>query len=422
MKNFPHQYNDFEKLRGTLVTVRDLNEAAEDVGDDGVLGYELTRRGINTLREAPDLPLEERIRIVQARRPSRQGPRTAARELRRTLRYLGWLDDNWDLTDEGSAFLNTSAGSEDERAAWQRALLDLALADPDDNVSHPVRILLRLVADHEIVERRGTELALEARDDTEGEYQRITALVELSDSDRLRTLETTAYQVANARKILPAFAKQANLIHRNSRSAPYTLTEAGRAALGEGFASRAVALRPAVRSTRTRRARGTPHRIRPGDVERPTAGTPEGWALLSHEEQIAATRLRFERTARHQDLVAELLELLDERGIELFEDASSYDLLRVPEADAAITILEVKTLEADDLTQTRLAVGQLLSYEHLNVRPRWEGRDIERAVVYERRVDEELATFLNSIEIGAFAVAEGALVPLNAVARASGLV
>jgi len=424
MKNFPHQYNDFTKLRQTLATIADLTKAGVDVGDDGLLGYELARQGIYTFRVSR-LSLRDRIALERTKPTGSQGPRTAAREMRRTLRYLGWLGAGWEVTPDGSAFLETAAASEEERAAWQRALLDLALEDGGD-VSHPIRILLRLVGDHQIVARHGMELALEARDDSDAEYQRINTLMGLSEAQRIRRLRATEYQVANAVKILPAFAEQANLIHRSTGSAPYTLTEAGRSALGEGFTSRPVELRPAVRSTLSLRVAGAPRRVpdrrvRRGDVTRPIVGDPEGWASLSHEEQIAATRLRFERTARHQDLVRQLIELLDAEGVELYVDTSSYDLLHVPAEPQPITILEIKTLEADELTQTRLAVGQLFSYEHLNVRPRWEGRDIRRAVVFERPVIEELSSFLDAVAIAAFALARGTLTPLNATARESGV-
>ena len=143
---------------------------------------------------------------------------------------------------------------------------------------------------------------------------------------------------------------------------PYRLTEAGRAALGEGFAAWPVALRDEVRARRARRARGAPRAAQADQIGRLAAADPEAWQSLSHEEQIAATRLRFERTVRHQRLVAQLLQLLQRYESECFEDSASFDLLWVPSARAPITLFEVKTLESDELTQTRLAVGQLLSY------------------------------------------------------------
>jgi hypothetical protein len=381
VKNFPHQYNDFSKLRQTLEAIRDLGDAGRDVADDGVLGYELARRGIYTFR-ALEGPLEARIAAEQAKPIGRQGPRTAGREMPRTLAYLGWLDADWRLTATGQAFLATTPGSEAERTAWQQAILDLTLEE-ERSVSHPVRILLRLVADHEVVARRGLELALEARDDSEAEYQRIRALLALSPNDRLRAIGVTKHQVANAVKILPSFAEQANLIHRASRQLPYRLTEAGHAALAEGIVARPVELRPEIRAPRRRRVRGAPRPASARSVAAGTAATPDEWSSLSHEEQIAATRLRFERTARHQELLRQLIEALSQRDGERLEDPASFDLLDVPSGDGPLTLFELKTIDTDALTQTRLAVGQLLSYEHLVVRPRWPGRDVRRVAVFE---------------------------------------
>jgi hypothetical protein len=418
VKNFPHQYNQFPKLRATLETVAELHGRSDDVTDDGVLGYALARRGIYTFRD-DTRPLEQLIASERLKDSSNQGPRTAARDLLRTLRYLGWIGTDGSLTEQGTAILATATGSPEEQAEWQRALLELTLS-ADGHVSHPIRILLRLVRDHSIVERQGAELALEARDDSDEEYQRISALIRLPERERTERMGSTAYQVANARKIIPSFAEQANLIRRADRGSPYVLTETGSAALGEGYTSRPVELRPETRTTRTRRVRGVPRRVRRGDIARPSGGTGEGWSSLSHEEQIAATRLRFERTERHQDLVASLLELLEEDGVQLFEDGSSFDLLRVPGEPAAVRIYEVKTLETDDLTQTRLAIGQLLSYEHLNVRPRYPDRGVELAAVYERAVDEELLALLDAIGIAAYALSDGVLEALNDTARRFG--
>jgi hypothetical protein len=411
VKNFPHQYNDFPKLRQTLEAIRDLVAADQDVADDGVLGYELARRGIYTFR-ALEGPLEARIAAEQAKPTGSQGPRTAAREMRRTLAFLGWLDAAWRLTESGQAFLATAPGSEAERTAWQQAILDLTLEE-EGSVSHPVRILLRLVADDEVVARHGLELALEARDDSEAEYERIRALLPLSPNDRLRAIGATEHQVANAVKILPSFAEQANLIHRASPQLPYTLTEAGHAALGEGIVARPVELRPEIRAPRRRRTRGAPRRASARSAEAGTAATPDDWSSLSHEEQIAATRLRFERTARHQELLRQLIEALSQLDGERLEDPASFDLLDVPSGDGPLTLFELKTIEADELTQTRLAVGQLLSYEHLVVRPRWPGRDVRRVAVFEEPIDDDLSAFLAEVGIAAFVMVDGALEALN---------
>jgi len=428
VKNFPHQYNQFAKLRATFETLRDLDDDGKRLDDDAVVGYELARRGIYTFRGDVG-SLAERI-AAERRKPSRsQGPQTAAREMRRTLRYLGWLDEEWSLTAAGTAFLETAPGSTEERVAWQQAVLDLRLAD-DDGVSHPVRILLRLVRDHEIVARRGMELALEARDDSEEEYRRVAALVALSPDERVRRLGITTFTAANATKILPAFAEQAGLIERDGARAPYRLTAAGRAALGEGLdarrieppengVSRGPRQVPAstVRAARRPR-RGLPREVSADQATPAAALAPEEWAALTPDEQIAAMRLRFERSERHQRMLERLVELRRGAGASLLEDRASFDLLEVPPGDGPLTLYELKTLESDASTQVRLAVGQLLMYAHLNVAPAWPGRSIRLAAVFEARIAEQLAAVLGRLEIAAFALHDGRLDPLNEAAQA----
>ena len=70
MKNFPHQYNQLSKLRGTLAAVLDLNAAGESANNDGVLGFELARRqiyGFRSLDVSGD-EVEVRARIEECKR------------------------------------------------------------------------------------------------------------------------------------------------------------------------------------------------------------------------------------------------------------------------------------------------------------------------------------------------------------------
>jgi hypothetical protein len=173
VKNFPHQFNDLRKLRATAETVRDLNAAGDDANDDGVLGYALARRHIYGFRgldytKTPakvNASVEARIAKDQQKESGSQGARTAAREMRRTLRYLGWLNDNGTLTPAGEALLDTAEGSDEERVLMQQAIASIAIADRDGRVSHPVQVLLKLIDEVELHSRGGMELALEAADD-----------------------------------------------------------------------------------------------------------------------------------------------------------------------------------------------------------------------------------------------------------------
>ena len=302
VKNFPHQYNRFSLLRRTLATIADLNRAGSNVADDGVLGYQLARRGVYTFR-ALQGNLEDRIRAEQRKPEGSQGARTAAREIRRTLRYLDFLDNGLQVTPAGEQLLKSAEGSPEERAIWQVALMNMPLDDQGD-VSHPVRILLRLVEHSGQLAREEMALALEARDDSDAEFQRILGLVPVRQAIQAGTLNTTKYQADNAVKILPSFAEQAGLIVRPDPFSPYTLTAAGQTALGAGLATGPVAVRPQPAPPRQARPAQGGVQTLPADPRMPAAAT--SIAALSPEEQAAAARLRFERTARHQMLLGKV--------------------------------------------------------------------------------------------------------------------
>src|ERR1700674_125305 len=140
MKNFPHQYNELPKLRGSLAAVRELNGEGANVADDGVLGYRLARRGFYTFRHF-DGNLEGRIAQEQAKPIGDQGARTAAREIRRTLRYLGLIDALLALTEVGNQLLAANQGSPEELSVWQATIAGLELLDSNGDLSHPICIL-----------------------------------------------------------------------------------------------------------------------------------------------------------------------------------------------------------------------------------------------------------------------------------------
>jgi len=411
MKNFPHQYNQLHLLRETLVTIRDLNEFGRDVSDDGVLGYELARRAVYSLRNF-DGNIEARIAAEQAKPAGSQGARTAARELRRTLQYLSFLDSHLIVTQEGRQFLLAAEGSPEERATWHTALLDMAVPDQLGQVSHPIRILLRLVGHFGNLMREELALALEAADDTQAEFDRITGLIPLQDAIANHRLQVSEFQLANAVKILPALAEHTGLIARQGPNFPYSLTDAGRNALDVAFEVGPVAVGPRFRRAPARDRGGV--RTLPPDPTIPRAPDDAAWNTLTADDQVTAIRLRFERTARHQATLRRLADLL-RATFQLFEGTASFDLVALREAhpDESLVLFEIKSLEADAHTQARLAVGQLAYYEYFVVTGRWRGRGIRKAVVFDGDIDEGLAAFLDSLGVAAFECARDALRPLN---------
>lgn len=423
MKNFPHQYNDLRKLRATLDTVRALNEAGEDADDDGVLGYELARRRVYGFRgldysgddATVDARVEARIAEDEQKPSGKQGARTAAREMRRTLRYLGWLEgDGTDLTPAGEALFETAEGSDEELILMQQAIASIAVADTDGRVSHPVQVLLKLIDQAHFDSRSGMELALEAVDDSVTEFRRVEALAELEEDARVAALEAlgwTTSQLANAVKILPSFAEQSGLITTDG-TGRYILTDAGRRALGRVVVRTPPEPPPARRRRRRPRRRATTVRTRNAtQVGRSRRLGAAERRALTPEEQAVAAELLYERTERHQELVRATAAACCEA--EFYEDAAAYDLLVDVDGAEPLVLTEVKTIAGDAAVQIRAAVGQVLFYEHFAVAEQFPDRVVRRLVVVDERVDEGLAAFLQAQDIGLIAIVDDEIVALN---------
>lgn len=426
MKNFPHQYNDLRKLRATLATARELAERGADPGDDQVLGYELARRRVYTFRgldyrgdEATvAASVEARLEDEQAKSPSNQGTRTAAREMRRTLRYLGWLDQSTAVTAAGEALLASAEGSDEELVLMQQAIGNIEVIDRDGNASHPVQVLLRLIDDVSLDSRDGMELALEARDDSVDEFVRVKGIAEHSETERkaeLKSLGWTDSQLANAVKILPSFAEQSGLMTKDA-SGNFILTDAGRRALGRSNVQTRSRRLPRKRTARRTR-RGTIIRSRrAGDVGRSRRLIAASRRALTPEEQAAAAELLYERTDRHQQLVRALA-ITCGRG-DFYEDAASYDLVIDLDPNEPLVLIEVKTISGDDAAQVRAAVGQLLYYELVILAEEFPGRSSRKLLVVDGPVSEDLAGFLQTLDIGLIArEADGSFRGLNDLGR-----
>lgn len=417
MKNFPHQYSGVAKVKATLQTIADLGNAGADPMDDGVLGYELVSRGIYTFGGSSYLSsaaLAKRISAEKKKPNSKQGPRTAAREGRRTHRFLGFLSVGGQVTDAGVEWLGTTSGSDAERRLLAGALLAGQLIDAQGNSSHPARILLRLVADKGTFHTRdGMELALEAKDDSEGEYQRITGLLAQPKGQRRAALGVGESKMKDAVKILPALAVQAGLL-QEVPPRTYSLTQRG------------IELLKAATEVAIDVSADDPGGVGPppGSSSQQSLVTPDTAAKYtpgvfaqpqSPEEQADAARLRFERTEQHQALVRDVAKSLPPTG-ELHEDRLSYDLLWLPPEGTGV-LFEVKTVNRDGHTQVRQALGQLLYYDYFVVQPTWPTREVAKAVVTDRTVHDSLAAYLDAHGVGLFRW-EGSLIAENSSAEA----
>jgi hypothetical protein len=414
MKNFPNQFSDPTKFRESLEVI-DALRSSGGVEDDGELGAELARRGIYGL--AGEGSIEQRLDAERKKKPSNQGTRTAAREMRRTLLALGLLEPAFSVTPMGRALLGESAGSDSERAIWRQALVSLKL-DEGTSASHPVLVLLRLVADRDIYERDGMELALEAHDDSESELRRLRALLELPSEERRAKLGISKAQQDNARKVFPRLAQYAKLIERNSKTDPWSLTELGRNAIVTAAGGTAVPP-PQKRHPRRRRVRfrGAKRSLGKGPASRrPPRQRHAPRSRPTAEEQAAADQLLYERTDRHEALVDCLLGKMPSES-EAWEDRLSYDLV-VDLGPDPLLLFEMKTLELDEATQTRRAIGQLIFYEGVVLSEEWPDRKVERVAVFESPLPDYLADLLQNNAVAAIWCDTDGIHALNALGTA----
>lgn len=428
MKNFPHQHNQLSKFRATLETIRDLRSAGQDASDDGVLGDELARREIHRFRDLDysdpsnlQARIEKQIQAEHKKSSSNQGTRTAAREGRKTLRHLGWLEEgDSELSAAGEALLGVPEGSAEELALIRPAVANIAVTDSDGNTSHPTKVLLRLVDQEQFDSHDGMELALEARDDSEAEFERVSKLARLQPEARTKALTklgATKNKIANAKKILPALAESSGLMIEGGNGR-YVLTDAGRHVLKLGPAPSTTT---SGGGTRRRRSRGR-HRsiVETRDPKKVAQGRRSIAATrraLSSEEQQAAAELLYERTDRHQRLVTATAELCP--PAKFSEDPASYDLLVDTGEEAPVDLIEVKTIDGDGHAQIQRSVGQLLDYEYFVVRPAHPAREVVKTVVTDRPVDDELGEFLDDLDIGLVVVADDKATALNKAGAAT---
>lgn len=393
MKRFPNQFSNFSRIRDHLSVIAELNaDHSLDPNSDFDLGYALVRLRKITFRGFPDgatdQQLEARIAEEQLKTPSNQSPQTIARDSRRALRELGWLDDHAELTYRGRALLATEPNSYEEQALLVEGLLTLTASDTAGNIHHPVRTLLHLLEIHASFQREGLELALAPLDDSREAFDRIAPLYDLDRNERMSRLGLTPALRANAVKILPSLAVTAGLVIEEEGL--YSLSQDGWAILGHPpqNAARVIRRRRGRRTTSGRKVSGDTVAAR--NHSRPPR-------TLSAEEQLRAANRLSDRTKSHQELVKRIYSIIgDDRG-DVFEDEFSYDLLWVPKLPGHGAVLfEMKsvTSDTDAYARVRHAVGQLSYYEFFNVKPSVGPRKVRRVAAFDAPIPEPLVEYL----------------------------
>lgn len=422
MKGFPNQVAELTKIATAVHALVELVDHNEDAKDDGVYGQALVRTGVAGTGHRP-MPIEEYLRQQLRREPSNQSFRTTARGLRELFRILGFIDDS------GSHVVVTDAGREAAQYAdqdldrpqiefWRRAIRNMTHAGTTGERSHPYQVLLRLVARKPGITRAKCALALEARNDSPTELERIGRLADLEEDAICRQIGATKSNWDNAKKVLPKFAEQLGDVIRTGQS--YVLA----AAPGhpEAPARELRAAEPPVARYAGRvgpRAPRASRAVTPETIGR--AGTQENFDEVAIPPDLdptaarEAVRQRLDRLRRHNVIVRALAARLREAGAQLFEDP--FDVLALI---ARLGILvEVKTLDgsaADERDRVQEALAQLLYYEAFVTAPVAGEADIHKVACFERPISQAHQDWLGAAGIGTLWLREGNRFAGNALA------
>jgi hypothetical protein len=296
-----------------------------------------------------------------------------------------------ELTDQGrraAAFQGAPMNAE-QTDFWRRTILGITHVD-QRGLSHPYQVLLRLVARRPGISRAKCALALEARNDSPEELDRIVELSDLAEEEIRTEINVSKSNWDNAKKVLPKFAEQLGDVIRIGHS--FTIADSpGRAPQGRIEEPRAEL--PGARAPRNSRAVTGETIGRAGIADRSDeVATPPGNPDPAARAETA--RLRADRLRRHNLLVREIATRLEAGGARLYEDP--FDVLALVAASAIL--IEVKTLdgtEEDERERVRDALAQLLYYESFVTRPVAGETPIQKLACFERQVSAAHTEWLN---------------------------
>jgi len=394
MKGFPNQVADLGKIAMAIRALVELVDRDENARDDGVYGPALVRAGVAGTGHRP-MPIEQYIREQLRKEPSNQSFRTTARGLRELFRLFGFIDDSGgrvqilDTGRQAAAYAGQAMDAE-QINFWRRVIRNMTHADANGQRSHPYQVLLRLVARKPGITRAKCALALEARDDSPAELERIVRLADLEEDVICRQIGVSNANWDNAKKVFPKFAEQLSDVIRRGQS--FVLTEAPGHTDAPARELRAAeprapryAARPGPRAPRASRE------VTPDTIGR--AGTAETFdeveipLNLDPAAAREAVRLRLDRLRRHNLIVRALAGRMRQAGARLYEDP--FDVLALIERVGIL--VEVKTLDgsaADERDRVQEALAQLLYYEAFVTAPVAGEAEIHKVACFERPITQ----------------------------------
>jgi hypothetical protein len=288
--------------------------------------------------------------------------------------------DHTALTGLGTQILAAEGDLPLRNAVWAQAMLRLKVHPRDEEVSHPYRIMLRLIGDHPGIDRLKLLLAQEAQDDSTEEYERISILSTLTSGALLAELGITKHVARNAVKILPTIAAQVGDI----------VFEGAQAYLKSKLVSNedSIVDDPGPELT--------------GEGSAPVEVTPETISTLPNFAETGATNVdlaeaiaaRKARTITHHQSVKSIASLLKKHDYTLFE--RPFDCLGY-KAGAGGILIEVKTLDgtvSDEKRQASKALGQLRGYRFFNVPAQHRTPVLLEVAAYSQAPGEQARNFM----------------------------
>jgi len=401
MKGFPNQVSDLETLARALKVLICLKQEAKSPKDDGVFGEALIRRGVLRTGHKP-VPVDQYLAEQKAKkRTSDQSYRTRARGLRELFRVLGLIDDRGihvgvTRCAEQIAAIGGEELTRDHLRLWRSVIVNMTHDGSDGESSHPYQVLLRLVAKSPGIPRAKCALALEAKNDSENELERIVKLSEL-DEDKIRDqIGVTKSNWNNAKKILPRFAEELGDVQKIGRE--FYLSDA------PGVPKDSPGEVDADKSKKGPRKPKSASAVTADSIAR--SGTVETWDEADdvEEPEVDAQALKAQkakmksRLKRHNLIVQALAKELESEGTDLFENP--FDCLACFTDEGLL--VEVKTLDGthkDEVARVRDALAQLLYYESFVTKPLVKKRAVRKIACFEQRVSDAHIKWLQSSDI-----------------------
>lgn len=391
MKGFPNQVTKIDKLTNALSVLSRIIDDG-DAYDDDSLGEALLAAGvINPGHGYSDIPAY--LEATRSKPPSNQSHRTSARGIREFLSRAGLINTDHgvlELTTAGDRLLQVHGSNDQDRfvAEWKVIARNISAIDNEGRLSHPYRVMLRMLSARPGTPRAYCALALEAGDDSEEELQRVIGLLDLNDESAIiSTIGTTKSNWDNAKKILPSIAEQIGDVARVQNGLVVVDAESYNDPVYE----------PAVERVTSRKV--TANTIATTKVpEQSDEVTPMVEAnLVSLAEAITK---RADRNLRHNTLVQLFASQLLGETVELWEGL--FDCLAVDNATAILA--EMKTLDGsvvDEVHQVRTAVSQLFYYEWFALPPEVSEANLPliKVAVFEKVPTERHIAWMESLEV-----------------------